>query len=100
MRHAIDTGLSIMVVIPTRSTVPAPSERVQHLDLAAWVHRRAAQVAMEHVVYASAVNGFARLDPEDGNMDVPLLDMIVDDIPLTSTWTVRWRCSASPSTLN
>ena len=37
---------------------------------------------MEHVVYASAMNGFARLDPNDGNMDMyPLLDMIIDDMP-------------------
>ena len=37
---------------------------------------------MEHVVYASAVNGFARLDPEDGNDNMyPLLDMILDDMP-------------------
>ena len=34
------------------------------------------------VVYASAVNGYARLDPDDGNMDmVPLLDTILDEIP-------------------
>ena len=33
---------------------------------------------LEHVVYASAVNGFARLDPADDNDDMfPLLDMIV-----------------------
>ena len=40
------------------------------------------EFAMEHVVYASAMNGFARLDPNDGNMDMyPLLDMIIDDMP-------------------
>ena len=34
------------------------------------------------VVYASAVNGYARMDPEDGNMDmVPLLDTIINEIP-------------------
>ena len=28
------------------------------------------------------MNGFARLDPNDGNMDMyPLLDMIIDDMP-------------------
>ena len=34
------------------------------------------------VVYASAVNGYARLEPEDGNMDmIPLLDTIINEIP-------------------
>ena len=34
------------------------------------------------VVYASAVNGYARLDPDDGNMDmVPLLATILDELP-------------------
>ncbi len=34
------------------------------------------------VVYASAVNGYARLAPDDDNMDmVPLLDTIVSEIP-------------------
>lgn len=34
------------------------------------------------VIYASGVNGYARLEPEDGNMDmVPLLDAIIEHIP-------------------
>jgi len=34
------------------------------------------------VVYTSAVNGFARHEPDDGNMDmIPLLDAIIDSIP-------------------
>ena len=34
------------------------------------------------MIYASAVNGFARLDPNDGNDDMyPLLDMILEDMP-------------------
>ena len=40
------------------------------------------EFAMEHVVYASAMNGFARLDPADDNDNMyPLLDMILDDMP-------------------
>ncbi len=40
------------------------------------------EFAMEHVIYCSAMNGFARLDPNDDNMDMyPLLDMIVNDLP-------------------
>jgi len=34
------------------------------------------------IIYTSAVNGYARLDPEDGNMDMlPLLDAIVEHVP-------------------
>lgn len=34
------------------------------------------------VIYASAVNGYARRDPNDGNMDMaPLLDAILESIP-------------------
>ena len=34
------------------------------------------------VIYASAVNGYARFEPNDGNMDmVPLLDTILKEIP-------------------
>jgi GTP-binding protein len=41
------------------------------------------EFAMEHVVYASAVNGFARLDPDGPNSGdmFPLLDMIVTSLP-------------------
>ena len=40
------------------------------------------EFAMEHVVYSSAVQGFARLDPdEDGDDMLPLLDMIIEGIP-------------------
>ena len=86
LRHAIDTGLSIMVVI---NKIDRPGAEPEHafndcLDLMADLGATDEQLefAMEHVVYASAVNGFARLDPEDGNMDMfPLLDMVVDDMP-------------------
>ena len=86
LRHAIDTGLSIMVVINKIDRPGAEPERAFNdcLDLMADLGATDEQLefAMEHVVYASAVNGFARLDPEDGNMDMfPLLDMVVDDMP-------------------
>ena len=86
LRHAIDTGLSIMVVINKIDRPGAEPERAFNdcLDLMADLGATDEQLefAMEHVVYASAVNGFAHLDPEDGNMDMfPLLDMVVDDMP-------------------
>ncbi|MCF2621898.1 translational GTPase TypA [Collinsella tanakaei] len=86
LRHAIDTGLRIMIVINKIDRPGAEPERAYNdcLDLMADLGATDDQLefAMEHVVYASAVNGFARLDPEDGNDDMyPLLDMILDDMP-------------------
>ncbi len=86
LRHAIDTGLSIMVVINKIDRPGAEPERAFNdcLDLMADLGASDEQLefAMEHVVYASGVNGYARLDPEDGNMDMyPLLDIIVDELP-------------------
>ncbi|WP_195419938.1 translational GTPase TypA [Collinsella sp. D33t1_170424_A12] len=86
LRHAIDTGLSIMVVINKIDRPGADPERAFNdcLDLMADLGASDEQLefAMEHVVYASGVNGYARLDPADDNMDMyPLLDMIVDELP-------------------
>ena len=86
LRHAIDTGLSIMIVINKIDRPGADPEKAYNdcLDLMADLGASDDQLefAMEHVVYASAMNGFARLDPNDGNMDMyPLLDMIIEDMP-------------------
>ena len=86
LRHAIDAGLSIMVVINKIDRDGANPEKALNdcLDLMMDLGATDGQLefAMEHVVYASAANGFARLDPTDGNEDMfPLLDMIVDALP-------------------
>ena len=86
LRHAIDAGLSIMIVINKIDRPGANPEKAYNdcLDLMADLGATDEQLefAMEHVVYCSAMNGFARLDPEDGNMDMyPLLDMIVNNLP-------------------
>ena len=86
LRHAIDTGLSIMIVINKIDRPGADPEKAYNdcLDLMADLGATDEQLefAMEHVVYCSGVNGYARLHPEDGNMDMyPLLDMIVNDLP-------------------
>ena len=86
LRHAIHTGLSIMIVINKIDRPGADPEKAYNdcLDLMADLGATDEQLefAMEHVVYCSGVNGYARLDPEDGNMDMyPLLDMIVNDLP-------------------
>ena len=86
LSHAIAAGLSIMVCINKIDRGGADPEKALNdcLDLMMDLGADDAQLefSMEHVVYASAVNGFARLDPEDGNGDMlPLMDMIVDSLP-------------------
>ena len=86
LSHAIAAHLAIMVVINKIDRDGANPEKALNdcldlmMDLGATDEEL--EFAMEHVVYASAVNGFARLDPNDGNMDMyPLLDMIIDAMP-------------------
>ena len=85
LRHAIDAGLSIMIVVNKIDRPGADPEKAYNdcLDLMADLGATDEQLefAMEHVVYASAMNGFARLDPSDDNDNMyPLLDMIVEDM--------------------
>ena len=86
LRHAIDAGLAIMIVVNKIDKPAADPERAANtsLDLMADLGATDEQLefAMEHVIYASAVNGFARLDPADDNQDMfPMLDMIVNELP-------------------
>ncbi len=86
LSHAIAANLCIMVCINKIDREGANPEKALNdcLDLMMDLGADDDQLefAMEHVVYASAVNGYARLDPDDGNMDMyPLLDMIVDALP-------------------
>lgn len=86
LRHAIDAGLSVMVVINKIDREGADPENALNASLDLMMDLGATdeqlEFSMEHVIYASAVNGFARLDPNDDNMDMyPLLDMIVDAMP-------------------
>ena len=86
LRHAIDVGLAIMVVINKIDRDGANPEAALNASLDLMMDLGATdeqlEFAMEHVVYASAVSGFARLDPDDDGADMyPLLDMIVDELP-------------------
>lgn len=86
LSHAIAAGLAVMIVVNKIDKPGANPEKAYNdcLDLMADLGASDEQLefAMEHVIYASAVNGFARLDPNDGNGDMfPMLDMIVDDMP-------------------
>ena len=86
LQNAIAAGLSIMIVVNKIDRPGARPEEVVNdvLDLMCDLGASDEQLAfsMEHVVYASAMNGYARLSPDDGNMDMyPLLDMVVDEMP-------------------
>ena len=86
LSHAIACGLRIMVVINKIDRDGAAPEKALNDSLDLMMDLGAdddqLEFAMEHVVYASAVNGFARLDPDDGGQDMyPLLDMIVEALP-------------------
>ena len=86
LRHAIDAGLAIMMVVNKIDRDGARPEEVVNdaLDLMMDLGASDEQLefTMEHVVFASAVNGYARLAPDDGNKDMlPVLDMIVEGLP-------------------
>ena len=86
LRHAIGAGLAIMIVVNKIDRPGAEPERAYNdcLDLMADLGASDDQLefAMEHVIYASAMNSIARLDPQDDNDTMyPLLDMIVGDMP-------------------
>lgn len=86
LRHAIDAGLSIMMVVNKIDRNGARPEAVVNdsldlmMDLGATDEQL--EFTMEHVIFASGVNGYARLDPNDDNDNMfPLLDMIIDGLP-------------------
>ena len=86
LSHAIAAGLRIMVVINKIDREGANPEKALNDSLDLMMDLGAdddqLEFAMEHVIYASAVNGFARLDPDDDGQDMfPLLDMIVEALP-------------------
>lgn len=86
LHHAIDGGLQIMICVNKIDREGARPEEVVNESLDLMMDLGASddqlEFAMEHVVFASAVNGFSRLSPDDGNNDMfPLLDMIVDGLP-------------------
>ena len=86
LRHAIDAGLFIMMVVNKIDRDGARPEAVVNdsldlmMDLGATDEQL--EFTMEHVIFASGVNGYARLDPNDDNDNMfPLLDMIIDGLP-------------------
>lgn len=86
LRHAIEAGLNIMLVVNKIDRPGAKPQDAMNASLDLMMDLGASdeqlEFTMEHVVYASAMNGYARLDPEDDNDNMlPLLDMIVNELP-------------------
>lgn len=89
LQQAIKAGLHILIVV-NKIDKPAarPEEAVNAaLNLMADLGATDEQLefSMEHTIFASAVNGYARLDPQDDTHTMePLLDMIINDLPAPS----------------
>ncbi|MBA4370985.1 MAG: translational GTPase TypA [Coriobacteriaceae bacterium] len=83
LRHALEHGLKPLVVINKIDRPGARPHEVidQVFDLMVDLGADDEQLDFP-IVYTSAVDGYARLEPEDDNMDMlPLLDAIIDHIP-------------------
>lgn len=83
LRHALEHGLKPLVVV---NKIDRPGARPLEVigdvfDLMVDLGADDEQLDFP-IIYTSAVNGYARLDPDDGNMDMlPLLDAIVEHVP-------------------
>ena len=83
LSHALSRGLRIVVVVNKIDRPNADPEGAVDKVFDLMVELGATDEQLDFpVVYASAVNGYARMAPDDGNMDmVPLLDTILEQIP-------------------
>ena len=83
LSHALECGLRIVVVVNKIDRPNADPEGAvdKVFDLMGELGASDEQLDFP-VIYASAVNGYARYEANDGNMDmVPLLDTILKEIP-------------------
>lgn len=83
LSHALERGLRIVVVVNKIDRPNANPDAAVDKVFDLMVELGASDKQLDFpVVYASAVNGYARYDVNDGNMDmVPLLDTILKEIP-------------------
>ncbi len=83
LSHALERGLRIVVVVNKIDRPNADPEGAVDKVFDLMVELGATDAQLDFpVIYASAVNGYARREPNDGNADmVPLLDTILDEIP-------------------
>ena len=83
LKKALENNLKPMVVINKIDRPGARPDEVldEVFELMLELGANDAQLDFP-TIYASAVNGYARLEPDDGNMDMtPLLDAIIEHIP-------------------
>lgn len=83
LSHALERSLRIVVVVNKIDRPNANPDAAVDKVFDLMVELGASDEQLDFpVVYASAVNGYARYDVNDGNMDmVPLLDTILKEIP-------------------
>ena len=83
LSHALEAGLRIVVVVNKIDRPNADPEAAVDKVFDLMVELGASDEQLDFpVVYASAVNGYARYEYDDGNMDmIPLLDTILKEIP-------------------
>ena len=83
LSHALECGLRIVVVVNKIDRPNADPEGAVDKVFDLMVELGASDEQLDFpVIYASAVNGYARYEVNDGNMDmVPLLDAILKEIP-------------------
>ena len=83
LSHALECGLRIVVVVNKIDRPNADPEGAVDKVFDLMVELGASDEQLDFpVIYASAVNGYARYEANDGNMDmVPLLDTILKEIP-------------------
>ncbi len=83
LSHALERGLRIVVVVNKIDRPNANPDAAVDKVFDLMVELGATDEQLDFpVVYASAVNGYARYAADDGNMDmIPLLDTILKEIP-------------------
>ena len=83
LRHALETGMRIVVVV---NKIDRPGSRPHEVvdevfDLMVELDASDEQLDFP-VVFTSAMGGYARFEPEDDNMNmIPLLDTILKEVP-------------------
>jgi GTP-binding protein len=83
LRHALDLGLRIVLVINKIDRPGSRPEEVVDEVFDLMVELEASDEQLDFpIIYASAVNGYARYEVEDTNNDmIPLLDTILKEVP-------------------
>ncbi|NGM17620.1 translational GTPase TypA [Eggerthellaceae bacterium zg-893] len=83
LRHALDQGLRIILVVNKIDRPGSRPEEVVDEVFDLMVELEASDEQLDFpIIYASAVNGYARYNPDDDNNNmVPLLDTILKEVP-------------------